>query len=642
MVKIFSNDTKDVSENKTLNNDFKKLEIPNSTCNFSKYDKCKDLMIVKPTSIDSEDIIINKRTEIASGNLSDSNLYFNNGSDRLIIITPTIIKGENILNKDQNTSIGIKQILDSNLKNCTNGDGNELNNPEISSSAMDYSSILYDDIDDNTDDEIQDKDNRKCYGELGCLSITPTWYHTLNRNLNKLPLPREVINTSIIIYTREDPTKGQVIVVSKIKSVELINFNPKRKTKFIIHGFNSSPHVPWAKDMKNELLQHDDFNVIVVDWTGGSSIILFYTQTAGNTRLVGLEIAYLIKYLHIKYGLKLNDVHLIGHSLGAHIAGYAGEKLHGKIGRISGLDSAMPDFEKMPIHVRLDPTDAKLVDVIHTDSSRIVRLGIYQPCGHLDFYPNDGDDQPGCSESFFGEVCDHTRAIKLFTESINSKCQFIAHECPRYEDFIEGQCFLCNNTNSVNCGIMGYHADKSPTLLQKLIPEESAIRPPKFFISTGDKYPYCRRHYRITIKLAKPFIAKTFMQGLMNVTFYGDNGIIKNMEITPYGRRIKLIHGSTKQIIALPPENTEYSIGKIRKVELSWIYDSKYTDFLYICIFCNDVLYVESIIVDILELIPERKKREMELSSELCSIQGPKKYAAISSGSSAPFVDNCD
>lgn len=113
----------------------------------------------------------------------------------------------------------------------------------------------------------------------------------------------------------------------------------------------------------------------------------------------------------------------------------------------------------------------------------------------MDFYPNDGDDQPGCSESSFGEICDHTRAIKLFTESINSKCQFIAHECPTYEDFIEGKCFLCNSTNSLNCGIMGYHADKSPALLRKLTPEESAINrilKPKFFISTGDKYPYCR------------------------------------------------------------------------------------------------------------------------------------------------------
>ena len=68
------------------------------------------------------------------------------------------------------------------------------------------------------------------------------------------------------------------------------------------------------------------------------------------------------------------DVHMIGHSLGAHTAGYAGERIAG-LGRITGLDPAEPYFQGMPSFVRLDPTDAKLVDVIHTDGKSIFLLG---------------------------------------------------------------------------------------------------------------------------------------------------------------------------------------------------------------------------------------------------------------------------
>lgn len=61
--------------------------------------------------------------------------------------------------------------------------------------------------------------------------------------------------------------------------------------------------------------------------------------------------------------------HIIGHSLGAHIAGYAGTSLNGQIGRITALDPAKPYFEATHSSVRLDRTDAKYVDVVHTDAS---------------------------------------------------------------------------------------------------------------------------------------------------------------------------------------------------------------------------------------------------------------------------------
>jgi hypothetical protein len=79
------------------------------------------------------------------------------------------------------------------------------------------------------------------------------------------------------------------------------------------------------------------------------------------------------------------------------------------------LDPAGPYFENTDPSVRLAPTDALFVDVIHTDGSHTLLLGfgtlVYinilqlivphlgglQKMGHVDFYPNGGYNQPKCS-----------------------------------------------------------------------------------------------------------------------------------------------------------------------------------------------------------------------------------------------------
>lgn len=82
------------------------------------------------------------------------------------------------------------------------------------------------------------------------------------------------------------------------------------------------------------------------------------------------------------------NLHFVGHSLGAHIAGQAARLLKKNgitVQRISALDPAFPCFEDNSAELRLRKTDAVFVDVIHTNSEpgeNKGNLGIYDVMGN--------------------------------------------------------------------------------------------------------------------------------------------------------------------------------------------------------------------------------------------------------------------
>ena len=100
------------------------------------------------------------------------------------------------------------------------------------------------------------------------------------------------------------------------------------------HGFLSERVEQWMLDMISALLDNDDFNVIYVNWVDGSGFP--YQDSVANTQIVAIDISKLIQKM-ISLGALKKNIHLIGHSLGAHVSGLAGQRI--KIGRITGLVS---------------------------------------------------------------------------------------------------------------------------------------------------------------------------------------------------------------------------------------------------------------------------------------------------------------
>ena len=70
------------------------------------------------------------------------------------------------------------------------------------------------------------------------------------------------------------------------------------------------------------------------------------------------------------------NIHLVGHSLGAHVMGSAAKEVQrlglGRLRRLTGLDPAYPFFELAGQEDRVDRSDADLVQIVHTNSGIIL------------------------------------------------------------------------------------------------------------------------------------------------------------------------------------------------------------------------------------------------------------------------------
>ncbi|XP_047535491.1 lipase member H-A isoform X1 [Vanessa atalanta] len=280
------------------------------------------------------------------------------------------------------------------------------------------------------------------------------------------------------LFTRTNQNFFDIIEPGSPNALSRTRFNTTRPTVIYLFGFSEAATGPSTTNLKNAFLAKGDYNFIAVDW---SRLIVFpwYISAVRNTRYMGQRLADFVEFLNSS-GVPAGSLHVIGFSLGAEAAGFAGKTLNARglrLGRITGLDPAYPGYSLGGKDNHLAKGDAIFVDVLHTNPGI---FGFPQAIGDVDFYPNPGMwIQPGCwvdellknreLSYFYG--CSHNRSWRLYVESIKNPTGFPATLCRDWKSATASCRFEID-------GYMGFGAQPPMT--------------GKMYLSTNEKPPFAK------------------------------------------------------------------------------------------------------------------------------------------------------
>lgn len=361
------------------------------------------------------------------------------------------------------------------------------------------------------------------------------------------------------------------IVPGRPETIKECNFNPETQTFIVIHGWTvTGMFESWVPKLVSALYDRvPTANVIVVDWLSRAN--QHYPTSAAYTKLVGRDVAKFVTWIQNELQLPWDRVHLLGYSLGAHVAGIAGDLTNHKISRITGLDPAGPTFEHADEQSTLSRGDAQFVDVLHTNTrgSPDRSIGIQRPVGHIDIYPNGGTFQPGCDiqNTLMGIAlggikglqnmdqlvkCSHERSIHLFIDSLlNIEQQSVAFRCNSKDTFNKGMCLSCRKNR---CNKIGYNVKKVRT-----------ARSTTMYLKTRGTMPFKVFHYQVKAHFFSQN-KQSFTEQPMKISLYGTNGEKEDIAFV-----LPALNSNTTQSFLI---TTDTDIGDLMIVKLRWERDA--------------------------------------------------------------------
>ncbi|XP_046751141.1 pancreatic triacylglycerol lipase-like [Diprion similis] len=313
----------------------------------------------------------------------------------------------------------------------------------------------------------------------------------LSQSLEDSSMALSELKTAVLfnLYTTSNPEVEEELYLLDTSTLSTSHYNVSNPTRFVIHGWQSSKAEQVSTSIRDgqqtdvpPYLAVGDYNIIVVDWSthAGSNYVTARTKIVAIGEYVGLMIDFLEAM-----GSSVEDMIIVGHSLGAHISGMAGRSASNTVGaivdesckekRLTGfkktslpisiriyniistkvdreffklfksfasflrmcMDPAGPLFYVTDTFARLKSTDANFVQVIHTAAGR---LGYNGDLGDADYWPNGGWFQSGCGLDLFA-TCAHSRSYFYFAESIiRNDITYTSYACENYDEYEAEAC----------------------------------------------------------------------------------------------------------------------------------------------------------------------------------------------------------
>ncbi|KAH8235926.1 hypothetical protein KR032_010901, partial [Drosophila birchii] len=234
-------------------------------------------------------------------------------------------------------------------------------------------------------------------------------------------------------------------------------FNPNLPSVLFITGWRTSINSSNSGPVAKAYACRNDTNILILD--AANFVDTLYSWSALNTEAIGLYVARALLRLNATYVTE--QLHIVGHSLGAQIAGSTGRNYRelsngGILKRVTGLDPANPCFYDGNDLEGLRSGDASFVDIIHSNPGM---LGSSKRAGDADFFVEGRIPfKDGCT-GLDAITCSHQRAVDYYAESVypSNEMDFLGRRCDRYAELLVGT--YCRDTRTV----MGYAA--KPTVL---------------------------------------------------------------------------------------------------------------------------------------------------------------------------------